>query len=1224
MTPPLGYIVSCAAEDNDLAQEFRERLACLQEESELREVALRDTVFSATAGEAAFGDLLQSVDLVFLLLSPDAFAETWSVIHRALEQHDLGYLRAIPLVLRHCHWRNGTRLGRLSALPKDERSVCDHLDREQAWRRITGELKRYLQGMPVEVFYKRLAARGLKALQTGAIEEVKCFENPSADMRLGITLKVPISQQVTSAFTRILERLKRFAPENLYYQAPQFHLTILSLITCRDGFRLSDVPVQDARQAIKEILLKATPLDVDFRGLCATPNSIVARGFPEDDALERLRDALRQRLTQVGLGVGLDDRYRIQAAHVTLGRLRHGVKQDALLAQLGKLRDEPFGRMRVEGAQLVVNDFFMSPGKVQILATFPLQGAGAASRIPPAERPASRENSAQGLIRLPDVVVGREEERDRILKILLEESRPLILTSGFGGIGKSTLAAYAVSSCREAFDLIVWLDVRQYVASQRLSLEGILHQIAFAAHIAPEVSSLPLEARSQRIIQELCRHRALLIFDNYESLLSVPGVESEVSDFIRQLPFGPQPGGTGNRIAVMVTTRKMTDGLREQNPWDVAPTALSASDSVVMIKAVSRRKPRRHPLEPLTDSESLRVHELMHGLPKYIEVAIDQLSALHFYDWERQVNVIPLPLDQSDRFFGNLFALSWRTPEILSAEVKCLLLAMTHFVGDASFEALCQVSGLSEATFGRAVGDAYPHLAPSKQGYYKVHPLTHAFCKSEAASQEFPGFYRGSARRFIEFFAKVAASAHDIHKHHEVELELQNIVAAARLAFDLQLWQYVVELQEQLTGFLRASGHWRELLEFLDITEHVCDHTDNRKLLCTSLVKHHAWVLLRREELREADHVINSGMLLAISLRDRECTAQAKRHAGKSALLKADYELFDLYEKGETWHDYFRNSERNYQESLQLREKLHGPRSDQRSSIADMKMDFGRLFWLEGRKIEREGRKRQDRKLVQNALKKYKQALQVSVEAKALSESIQLSRGMSKSSGDCGNGTKEMARYFFREQQLQPAVTRMKEAERYYIENLRIGEQIGKRDEVSHALWGLAEVYEFLADHDERQSGPWFREELLRKALHHAQDSHRFYKSFGGGREIGVTERLADRIRGKILSEHTLDYFNSLVVCLKSELKELPSDDQCSNIDPFRQIMVMGTEAIPYLLDALKWEAGCWSTEALELLTRVKLFDVDPGGVRKAYEQCSLHEKVENWLTWGREQGFTA
>src|SRR5262249_41108569 len=144
---------------------------------------------------------LESTDLAFLLLSPETFAERWRMLYCALEQHDLGYIHAVPIILRPCFWKAGP-LGRLPALPKDDRPVSEHPDRERVWNQISEKLN--VGEIATHMFYKRLAAKGLEALLTGGVEQVDHFDDPGADSRLGVTLKVSIPQQVGSAFARII------------------------------------------------------------------------------------------------------------------------------------------------------------------------------------------------------------------------------------------------------------------------------------------------------------------------------------------------------------------------------------------------------------------------------------------------------------------------------------------------------------------------------------------------------------------------------------------------------------------------------------------------------------------------------------------------------------------------------------------------------------------------------------------------------------------------------------------------------------------------------------------------------------------------------------------------------------------------------------------------------------------------------------------------------------
>lgn len=51
-----------------------------------------------------------------------------------------------------------------------------------------------------------------------------------------------------------------------------------------------------------------------------TKDGIIASGFFDEDGLDQLRDALRARLSEAGLSKGVDERDRIEGAHLVVAR----------------------------------------------------------------------------------------------------------------------------------------------------------------------------------------------------------------------------------------------------------------------------------------------------------------------------------------------------------------------------------------------------------------------------------------------------------------------------------------------------------------------------------------------------------------------------------------------------------------------------------------------------------------------------------------------------------------------------------------------------------------------------------------------------------------------------------------------------------------------------------------------------------------------------------------
>jgi tetratricopeptide (TPR) repeat protein len=189
---------------------------------------------------------------------------------------------------------------------------------------------------------------------------------------------------------------------------------------------------------------------------------------------------------------------------------------------------------------------------------------------------------------------------------------------------------------------------------------------------------------------------------------------------------------------------------------------------------------------------------------------------------------------------------------------------------------------------------------------------------------------------------------------------------------------------------------------------------------------------------------------------------------------------------------------------------------DQRREIADLKLDFGRLYWLQGKWYEQDGRQRKERAIVESAYNKYTSAISVSREAMFIYEEIQDNRGIAKTWGNLGNATKEIVRFLIIEGRLTEAIERIAEAHNYYERSLQLAEQIQRRDEKAHALWGLAEVYELYFNYPDLSNRSGNRRTLLEIALKFAQESHWRYIFLGGVKDIRATESLIDRIRNKL------------------------------------------------------------------------------------------------------------
>lgn len=195
------------------------------------------------------------------------------------------------------------------------------------------------------------------------------------DPRRGISLIARPCPSLRTRFEGLLDRLAGAEPRQYRYPAADMHMTILSLLTAGAGVAIHPALVDGYRAAAQAAVDGAGPIEIDFDGIALSRGAVMARGFPRGPSLEILRERLRTQLRDRGLDGALDRRYRLVTAHMTLCRFTEPLRDAARFAALlDELRDEPLGVMRIEQAELVINDWYMSSQSLVRVATLPLAG----------------------------------------------------------------------------------------------------------------------------------------------------------------------------------------------------------------------------------------------------------------------------------------------------------------------------------------------------------------------------------------------------------------------------------------------------------------------------------------------------------------------------------------------------------------------------------------------------------------------------------------------------------------------------------------------------------------------------------------------------------------------------------------------------------------------------------------------------------------------------------
>ena len=84
-------------------------------------------------------------DLFLLMVSPDFIASSYCVereLQRALERHDAGEARVVPIIVEPCDWAAMPQLRRLKAVPKDGEPISEWANANNAYLNVVQEIRR--------------------------------------------------------------------------------------------------------------------------------------------------------------------------------------------------------------------------------------------------------------------------------------------------------------------------------------------------------------------------------------------------------------------------------------------------------------------------------------------------------------------------------------------------------------------------------------------------------------------------------------------------------------------------------------------------------------------------------------------------------------------------------------------------------------------------------------------------------------------------------------------------------------------------------------------------------------------------------------------------------------------------------------------------------------------------------------------------------------------------
>lgn len=221
--------------------------------------------------------------------------------------------------------------------------------------------------------YDRLYTNSLQKIRSNDYQIDEQIEAPS-DNRYGITLLIRPDNSVKKEIQKYLNKLKVIEPRQYFYPNSDIHVTVMSIISCYNGFQLSEISVEEYREVIQKSINGLSRFNIEFKGLTASPSCLMVQGFSTDDTLNQIRNNLRLNILDSGLKQSIDQRYAIQTAHSTILRLKEKFKnKEGFIKNIEENRDYVFGTFTVNTIELVFNDWYQRKENVKTLHRFELK-----------------------------------------------------------------------------------------------------------------------------------------------------------------------------------------------------------------------------------------------------------------------------------------------------------------------------------------------------------------------------------------------------------------------------------------------------------------------------------------------------------------------------------------------------------------------------------------------------------------------------------------------------------------------------------------------------------------------------------------------------------------------------------------------------------------------------------------------------------------------------------
>ncbi|MCB0090092.1 MAG: hypothetical protein KDE54_19445 [Caldilineaceae bacterium] len=533
-------------------------------------------------------------------------------------------------------------------------------------------------------------------------------------------------------------------------------------------------------------------------------------------------------------------------------------------------------------------------------------------------------------------LIGRAQERDRLLYHLGISHNRLVTLVGPGGIGKTRLALDVAHALVDSFAHGVWLVELHGVETSggEDETEQAIAALVVETIGAPPADGLPKE----RLLAHLWGRKALLLLDNFEHLTAGAGL---IHDVLKQAPD----------VCIMVTSRQQID-LRSAHVValsglpvppageDIMSNAQHVDDMLsyaavqLLVASIQRQWPNF-----ALDFESMplvvEICRYLGGLPLGLQLAAGNVlqvglsSVLQSLQSNQYQGVAPWrDAPQRHQSLANVFSDSW---QLLSAVEQDILARLAVFRAGFQLSAAVAVVGDALENSIQAETQKVLNLLIKKSlllmlqnGRYRLHEYIHQFASAKLA--EIPvkqnAVAEAHATSYCEWIngqVPLLRSAKSVATLDQMSIDLANLNAAWRWSTEHGRFELLDQAMEGLfTFYLRRHRYY----EGIALCEFTVQHLESNLAPTACVLCAMLWVWQGRfsqivGELAAAEH--QNRMAAALLESDsahsdalRRLAVHTAPHVYAHIIMQRGHQLVSKEGAGAT--DFFENALKRYRE----------------------------------------------------------------------------------------------------------------------------------------------------------------------------------------------------------------------------------------------------------------------------------------------------------------------